>query len=267
MLRGNLADFPLVGILQLISKDGKSGTIRIMERPAGAIGVIEGRVTDAIYRPSRGERALSLMNSFTDAPFEFDANAIPAEQTITRPTQALLLELHDQHLRWVRLRERLRDWSVNPQWLLRPEKFVSAEQALIADLIDGRRSVERILQESQLPALRTAELLIQMANSRMIALGQISQLSAPQALVVLSVYHPDDKTVFVDRALHRVWTDTFGTVRVVIVTPKGERHDFAVQPRDGVGERIMIPDGALRKMRISRGVKITAIPRRESSTP
>jgi Domain of unknown function (DUF4388) len=266
MLRGNLADFPLVGILQLISRDGKSGTIRILERPAGAIGVLEGRITDAIYRPSRGERALSLLNSLLDAPFEFDTNAVPSEQTITRGTQALLLELHDQHLRWVRLRERLRDWSVNPQWLLRPEKFASAEQALIADLVDGRRSVERILQESQLPALRTAEVLIQMANARSIALSQISGLNAPQSLVVLSVYHPDDATVFVDRGLHRIWTDTFGAVRVVIATPKGDRHDFAVQPRDGVGERIMIPDGALRKMRISRGIKVTVTPRSETET-
>jgi hypothetical protein len=263
MLRGNLAEFPLAGILQLISRDRKTGIVRILTDHAGAIGVRDGRIVDALYHPSRGERALSLLNSLPGAPFEFDGASPPAETTITRATEHLLLELHDEHQTWMRLRERLKDWGLDPKWLARPDKFRSAEQALIADLVNGKRPIERVLHESPLSALRTAEVLVEMANLRMIALSPISQLNEPQALVVLSIYHPDANTVFVDRSLHRVWADTFGKVRAVVIPPKGERQDFAVQPRDNIGGRIMIPDGALRTLKVARGVKVTVIPRGE----
>jgi Domain of unknown function (DUF4388) len=261
MLRGNLAEFPLVGILQLISSDHKTGTVRILENHAGAIGVQHGRIVDAMYHPSRGERALSLLNSLPSAPFQFDSSAAPTETTITGRTETLLLELHDEHRRWLKLRERLKDWSLDPQWLARPEKFRTAEQALIAELIDGKRPIDRLLHDSSLSPLRTAEVLVDMANLRLIALSPISQLTEPQTLVVLSVYHPDDTTVFVDRALYRVWAETFGKVRAVVIPVKGEREDFKVQPRDGIGERIMIPDAALRKLKLARGVKVTVVPR------
>ena len=263
MLRGDFADFPLVGILQLLSKDKKTGAVRILTSHAGSIGVLNGVVVDAAYHPSRGDRALSLLNSLPAAPFEFDGKTRPLETTIERPTHELLLSLHDQRPRWLKIRERLKDWSLDPQWLSRPEKFGSAEQALIANLINGKRPIERVLLESPLEPLRTAEVLIDMANLRMIALSPIVELTAPQQLIVLSVYHPDASTVFVDRALHRAWTDAFGQVSVVVIAAKGERQSFNVQPRDNISDRIMIPDAALRKMRLARGVKVTVIPKGE----
>ena len=261
MLRGNLAEFPLVGILQLLNRDKKTGAVRILDQHAGSIGVLNGVVVDAAYHPSRGDRALSLMNSLPAAPFEFDGKAKPLETTIQRPTHELLLSLHDQRAQWLKIRERLKDWALDPQWLSRPDKFASAEQAMIADLINGKRPIERVLHESPLEPLRTAEVLIDMANLRMIALSPISQLTLPQQLVVLSIYHPDANMVFVDRALHRAWTDAFGLVSVVVIPQKGERQIFKVQPRDNISDRIMIPDAALRKMHLARGVKVTVIPK------
>ena len=263
MLRGNLAEFPLVGILQLLSKDKKTGVVRILDQHAGSIGVLNGVVVDAAYHPSRGDHALSLLNSLPAAPFEFDGKAKPLETTIHRSTHELLLTLHDQRAQWLKIRERLKDWGLDPQWLSRPEKFNSAEQALIADLISGKRPIERVLHESPLTPLRTAELLIEMANLRMIALSPTHPLTSPQQLVVLSVYHPDANIVFVDRALYRTWTEALGLVSVVVISQKGERQIFNVQGRDNISDRIMIPDAALRKMRLARGVKVTVIPKGE----
>jgi hypothetical protein len=261
MLRGNLAEFPLVGILQLLSKDKKTGAVRILEQHAGSIGVLNGVVVDAAYHPSRGDRALSLLNSLPSAPFEFDGNTKPLEATIQRPTHELLLTLHDERPQWLKIRERLNDWSLDPQWLSRPEKFGSAEQALIADLINGQRPIERVLSESPFPPLRTAQVLIEMADLRMIVLSPLHQLTTPQQLVVLSVYHPDGDMVFVDRALHRAWSEALGLVSVVVIAPKGERRIFNVQPRDNISDRIMIPDVSLRKLHLARGVKVTVIPK------
>ncbi len=260
MLRGNLADFPLVGILQLLSKDRKTGAVRVLILHAGSIGVQSGVVVDAAYHPSRGERALSLLNSLPSAPFEFDGNTRPLERTIERPTHELLLSLHEERIQWLSIRERLKDWGLEPYWLSRPDKFGSAEQALVAELVNGKRSVERVLHESPLDPLRTAELLIDMANLRMIALSPVHELSQPQQLSVLSVYHPDANTVFVDRQLLRKWTSALGPVSLVVIAPKGERKIFNVQARDNISERIMIPDAALRAMRLARGVKVTVIP-------
>jgi Domain of unknown function (DUF4388) len=261
MLRGNLADFPLVGILQLLFKDQKTGTIRVKNAQGGAVGVRDGGVVEAIYSSVRGDRALSLLNSLVDAPFEFDGSIVPNQVSVSTPTAQLLIGLHREHERWQRLRERLKDWSVAPQWLMHPDKFRSAEQAVMASLIDGKRTIETVLIEGQLAPLRSAELLVEMSDLRMIALSPLSQLTEPQRLVVLSVYSPDQSTVFVNRDLHRVWAQTFGQVRAVIVSPKGDRASFSVQPRDNISERtVMIPDGALRKLKLARGVTVTVLP-------
>ena len=264
MLRGNLAEFPLVGILQLLSKDKKTGAIRILGSHLGSIGVLNGAVVDAAYHASRGERALSLINSLRSAPFEFDGNTKPTELTIQRPIHELLMTLHLQRAQWLSVRERLQDWAFEPRWLVRPDKFGSAEQALIANLINGQRPVTQVLFESSLEPLRTAEVLIEMADLRMIALAPIQESAAPQELIVLSVYHPDANMVFVDRALHRSWTVAFGPVSVVVIPQKGERQIFKVQARDNISDRIMIPDAALRQMRLARGVKVTVIPKPEA---
>lgn len=263
MLRGNLAEFPLVGILQLLAKDKKTGAVRILDQYSGSIGVLNGAVVDAAYHPSRGERALSLLNSLRAGPFEFDGHTKPLEVNIQRPTHELLLALYIQHQQWVSIRQRLQDWGLEPRWLSRPDKFGSAEQALIANLINGTRPLERLLHESPLEPLRTAQVLIEMANLRMIALSPLHELTPPQELVVLSVYHPDASTVFVDRALHRAWTAALGPVTLVVIPQKGQRQIFNVQGRDNISDRIMIPDAALRKMRLARGVNVTVIPKGE----
>ena len=224
---------------------------------------MNGAVVDAAYHPSRGERALSLLNSLSDAPFKFDGNTKPLETTIQRPTHELLLNLHGQRALWLNIREQLKDWAFEPQWLSRPAKFGSAEQALTAELIDGQRPIERLLHQSPLTPLRTAEVLIEMANLHMIALSPVHPLISPQELVVLSVYHPDISVVFVDRALYRTWSAALGQVSVMIIPQKGERQIFKVQARDNISDRIMIPDAALRKMRLARGLKVTVIPKGE----
>ena len=260
MLRGNLAEFPLVGILQLLSKDKRTGAVRILN---GSIGVLNGAVVDAACHPSRGERALSLLNSLSDAPFEFDGKAKPLETTIERPTHELLLNLHVQRAPWLNIREQLKDWAFEPRWLSRPAKFGSAEQALTAELINGQRPIERLLHQSPLTPLRTAEVLIEMANLHMIALSPAHPVTSSQELIVLSVYHPDASVVFVDRALHHTWSAALGLVSVVVIPQKGERQFFKVQARDNISNRIMIPDAALRKMHLARGVKVTVIPKGE----
>ncbi len=260
MLRGNLAEFPLVGILQLLLKDRKTGAVRILVQHAGSIGVLHGVVIDAAFHPSRAERALSLLNSLPAASFEFDGNTRPLETTIQRPMHELLLSLHIEQIQWTTIRERLKDWGLEPYWLSRPDKFGSAEQAMIAEFINGKRSIERVLHDSPLTPLRTAELLIEMANLRMISLSPIHETVQPQQLIVLSVYHPDISMVFVDRTLLRTWTSALGPVSLVVIGPKGERKTFNVAGRDNISERILIPDATLRSMRLARGVKVTVIP-------
>jgi hypothetical protein len=260
MLRGNLSDFPLDGVLQLIARDRKTGFVRINEEHAGSIGVRHGIVVDAAYYPSKGERALSLLNSLSAATFEFDVKTEPMVETIRRPMPELLIELNAQHARWLELRARLSDWSAQPQWLERPEKFKSAEQALVASFVTGARTIESILHECSLHPLRSAEVLLELCDLALLTLGlnpqTAQELAQPQTLTVLSVYHPNDRTVFVDRALYSAWQATFGRFKVNVASPKGERATYAVEPRDRIPNRIMIPSSALRKLRVARGARV-----------
>jgi hypothetical protein len=261
MLRGNLSDFPLVGVLQLVARDRRSGSLRILGEHAGSIGVRHGAIVDAAFYPSSGERALSLLGSLPSAAFEFDSKTEPVAQSIARPTHELLIDLHMQHARWLEVRRTLGDWSTPPHWLERPEKFSSAEHALVGSFVNATRSLGAILHECPLPPLRCAEVLLELRAVHLIALDGVNGRLKPQRLTVIAVRYPDERTVFIDRDLHASWAGMFGRFQVSLEAGKGTALVFNAQARDRIPGRIMVPHGVLRRLRLAAGATVVVTPR------
>jgi Domain of unknown function (DUF4388) len=260
VLKGNVADFPLVGVLQMLERDARTGSVRLDHAQGAIISVISGRIVHAAFLPAKGERALSLISSLANAPFEFLEHKLPNEQSINRPMQLLLLELHSEHLQWKKIRSRLKNWALAPQWSGVKPETQNPERLEVIGCIDGTRSIEDILQSCDLPPRRAAEILMEFTNERLILLGSASVITEPLELMVLPIYAPDESTVFVDQSLYEQWKVIFGTVLAAVITPKGERQMFRVRGRESSLGRIQMAESAMRKLKLARGMKVKIIP-------
>jgi hypothetical protein len=260
VLRGNVAEFPLVGILQMLQRDARTGSVRLEYGQGALVSVVSGRLVYAVYSPSKGERALSLISSFESANFEFLENKLPSEQNIQRSTGLLLLELHTESEQWRRIRNRLKNWTLSPQWAGAKPEITNPERLEVAVLIDGKRSVEDILHSCDLPPRRTAEILVELANERLLLLGSTSQIVQPPELMVLPIFAPDETTIYVDQALYDQWKTIYGMVLATVVTPKGERQMYRVRGRENSHGRVQMSESAVKKLKIARGIKVKIIP-------
>lgn len=260
MLKGNIADFPMVGVLQMLQRDNRTGSIRFDYAQGALISVVGGKITHALYSPSKGERALSLISSFPSATFEFLENKLFDEQSVSRPMQLLLLELHSESLEWKKIRARLKNWTLSPQWAGLKLDTSNPERREVIDLINGQRNIEDILHRCDLPPRRTAEILVELTNERQILLGSTSLITEPLELLVLPIYAPDETTIFVDQALYEQWKVIYGTVLATVISPKNEKQMFRVRGREATLGRVQIPDAAIRKLKLARGLKVRVVP-------
>jgi hypothetical protein len=260
VLKGNVADFPLVSILQMLERDARTGSVRLEYAQGALISVISGKVVHAIYPPSKGERALSFIASFQSAAFEFFENKLPNEQNISRPTQLLLLELHRENLEWKKIRSRLKNWTLAPQWAGAIPSSSNPERLELIGLIDGTRSIEDVLHACDLPPRRAAEILVEFTNERLILLGSASQITQPLELMVLPVFAPEEAIIFVDQVLYDQWKAIYGTVLATITTSKGDRQMFRVRGRENSLGRVQMAEIAVKKLKLARGVKVRIVP-------
>ena len=260
VLKGNVSDFPLVSILQMLERDTRTGSVRLEYAQGALISVIAGKVVHAIYPPSKGERALSLISSFQSAAFEFFENKLPNEQTIKRPMQLLLMELHSENLEWKKIRNRLKNWTLSPQWAGAIPSANNPERLEVIGLVDGIRSIEDIIHACDLPPRRAAEILVEFTNERLVLLGSASQITQPLELMVLPIFAPDEATIFVDQALYDQWKAIYGTVLATIISQKGDRQMFRVRGRENSLGRVQMAEIAVRKLKLARGVKVRIVP-------
>ncbi len=92
-IEGNLAQIPLVDLLQILAVNRKSGKLALEREGERAEIVLEnGRVVDARTRHAEGEKALYRLLTLREGQFAFVPGATPAEPRIDRKVEELVLE-------------------------------------------------------------------------------------------------------------------------------------------------------------------------------
>ena len=261
MLKGNLADFPLVGVLQMLRNANRTGLLHVTHARGGVVGVEKGKIIHASAALSSGERALSLLSSIEAAPFEFIAS-VPLERTMDRSTDHLLTDIAQDTIAWMDLRERL-DWQAIPRWITPPGPM-DFEHVQVSSLINGQRTFEMIMQAANISPRRVAEILIGLCDSGLARLATNDTVTAePAELVVASLFTLQESTVYIDTALHATWAASFGPrINASLITSWGSQANFEVRARTDFAGRIQVAEAALRKLRLSRGAAVKVTPSR-----
>jgi CheY-like chemotaxis protein len=92
-IEGNLAQIPLVDLLQILAVNRKSGRLALeREGETAEIALESGRVVDARTRHAEGEKALYRLLGLREGQFAFVPGAPPAEPRIDRKVEELVLE-------------------------------------------------------------------------------------------------------------------------------------------------------------------------------
>lgn len=96
-VEGNIKDFPLVDVLNLLSFGGKTGILNIFgkknkEELNGEVYFLNGKIVDAISGAKRGEEAFYNIFLIDEGTFSFSVKEFKREKTIEKSFDALLLE-------------------------------------------------------------------------------------------------------------------------------------------------------------------------------
>jgi len=93
VLTGNLAQLSLVDILKLLSSGRQTGRLDLTAGPnSGEIYLQDGIIVHAVSGVQVGEDAIYTLMGWLEGDFNFVAGAAPSEQSVTIPTEQLMLE-------------------------------------------------------------------------------------------------------------------------------------------------------------------------------
>ena len=258
MLSGNLAEFPLLRLLETLMGAARGGALFI-EHPhlAGCIYLSGGLPVHAEAGSLRGLEALELLAGVRSAPFRFESETQTQEQSIEPSLETHQLILH-QFEAW-------KEISLPDNWglILRgkgaPEKTRLSPLELAVLTYAQERSIAKTLMNPRLSPLETAQVL-----SKLLRLGLLEARLRleirPEPLVVLSLYGGGQGVAVIDEDLYAQWQGLLGGPFRVRLRTKHQETTLRPEPRINMQGRLGLFEQDLRQLRLSRGMPVEAWP-------
>ncbi|WP_027481717.1 DUF4388 domain-containing protein [Deinococcus pimensis] len=111
MLSGNLADFSLLDVMQLLLTSGRTGALRLAHPRGGDVWLEGGEVVHATALGRSGEDALSLIASLHDGQFNFDQGATTSDRSVAMRREAVLTRMLQEGDAWAPIIRAMPDWT------------------------------------------------------------------------------------------------------------------------------------------------------------
>ncbi|MDX2022486.1 MAG: response regulator [Deltaproteobacteria bacterium] len=171
---GELADIGIVDLVQTIEVNRKSGIVHISNADGrrGAIYFRDGRVIDAEAGRLTGVEAVYRLFSWNDGSFEVEFKNIRRRDVIELSGQALLMEGMRRLDEWTRLLDSLPPletvFEVDYYVLAERLADIPDEVNTILRLLDGRRSLLQVIEDSDFPDLEAISIVGRLHADRVI---------------------------------------------------------------------------------------------------
>lgn len=178
-LQGDLTDFPLTDIIQLLALSKKNGAVRIIGRRndgehEGWLYFRDGHIVDArLGRFTPLEAAYSLF-TFSAGSFEFMEHVRSANTSITASNEVIIMEGINRQDTWMQIEAALPPMNMVPQIASNPAASnddieIGGDVWRILTMIDGTRSIADLAEQSGLGEVYTAEIVVKLLQAGLIA--------------------------------------------------------------------------------------------------
>ena len=172
MLRGDLTEFPLLNVLQMLTNSAVSGKVHVSHPRGGDLWLQGGEVVHAAALTREGDDALDLLASVTGGEFTFDPAQLSPARTVELRRTALLRQLSVSSDDWRELLRFFPNWdrtlSFTPKWS--DQQPVTRSQFRVLNQV-GKLALIDLVAQSELAPRATLELLRPFVQSGLVDSG------------------------------------------------------------------------------------------------
>jgi DNA-binding response OmpR family regulator len=181
---GSLEDMGVVDLLQTIEVSRKSGVARITDgKRQATVYFRDGKLVDAEIGKLRGEEAIYRALLWSSGSFEVEFKPVDNPDVIPTSTQGLLMEGMRRVDEWGRLSEQLPSldvvFDVDHETLVERLTEIPDELNAILRLLDGRRNLMDIIDESPFDDLSTLSVISKLYFEGLLVLVETEEQVVP----------------------------------------------------------------------------------------
>ncbi|MEW6420379.1 MAG: DUF4388 domain-containing protein [Deinococcota bacterium] len=161
MVRGDLAVFPFMPVMQMLLSSGRAGRLSVAHPRGGELWFEPGEIIHARSGGLTGDAALQVLSSLDGGQFTFAPDVPPGERTLALRRDTALRRLIEDADSWSGLLRVFPDWSrplrFTPRWS--DAQPVTRAQYVALSLIPEGWPLRVMLERTGLLPRQTLELL------------------------------------------------------------------------------------------------------------
>lgn len=177
-LEGDLSEFPLTDIIQLVDLSKKTGAVHLKgqrgaQRMEGWLYFRDGKIIGAEMDGLPPLEAAYTFFTFSAGPFTFRDDIVLGHPTITVSNEVIIMEGIMRQDAWASIQEHIPSLSMIPRLVPNPasgttEINLEAEEWRVLTMVNGQNTVGQIAQRSGLGEFRTCEIMAQLIANGLI---------------------------------------------------------------------------------------------------
>jgi hypothetical protein len=183
-LAGNLNEFPLTDLIQLVDLSKKTGAVSISGRRGaqqleGSIYFRDGKIVGASCGALPPLEAAYAFFTLAEGPFQFHEGVQIPAPTITASNEMIIMEGVMRQDAWAETQEQLPSLSLIPRLVPNPassgsEISLEADEWRVLTMVNGKNTVGQIAQRSGLGELRTCEIIARLLSNGLVERRAVS---------------------------------------------------------------------------------------------
>lgn len=177
-LEGDLSEFPLTDIIQLVDLSKKTGAVELKgqrgaQQLEGRLYFRDGKIIGAEMPGVSPLEAAYTFFTLSAGPFSFRTDMNLDQPTIRASNEAIIMEGIMRQEAWTSIQNRVPSLAMIPRLVPNPASGMSeinleAEEWRVLTMVDGKNTVDRIAKRSGLGEFRTCEIIAQLLANGLI---------------------------------------------------------------------------------------------------
>src|SRR5262245_2017356 len=183
-LQGDISDFPLTDIIQLLDLSKKTGGVHIQGKRGqqqldGWMYFRDGRIVGAQLGKLPPLEAAYTFFTFTSGPFQFHDDVQIENPVITQSNEMIIMEGIMRQDAWSKIQDLVPSLIMVPQLVTNPsstgsEINLEADEWRVLTMVNAKNTVAQIAQRSGLGEVRTCEIIAQLLSSGLIQKREVN---------------------------------------------------------------------------------------------